>query len=366
MRGEYPPHGAHLLWASERYGRSPEEFIDFSSNVNPLGPPASALESAKKALEWLSRYPEPCGESLKDALAGHLALGKEMIALGNGSTELIYHLCQCLQPSRVLVVNPSFGEYERAAKAIGAEVDYFDLSWREGFALHAHELAKAVGRKELIFFCNPASPTGVLYPRELILPVLQVVRELEALLVVDESFMGFASEREARDATMLGEVIDGGVAVLSSLTKLYALAGVRGPGYLVAKEALISELERRYPPWRVNVVAAAAAEAAIGDKAYLDLTRKRIRTWREEFISNLEQMGCFKVFPSCVNFFLLRVIRCFNDAMVLTDYLGRRGILIRYAGNFRGLDSRFLRVAVRNPRDNGLLIEALKESLSPG
>ncbi len=354
----FPVHGANLAWAEERYGVPAERFLDFSSNVNPLGPPASALEAARVALDRIARYPDPQAEGLKAAIADAVQADPDGMMLGNGSSELIHHICRILRPDRVTVAVPAFAEYERAAA--GAELTRFVLEPEGGFALRSEQLATTAAASDVTFFCNPASPSGRLYSRNELLPALAACREDGATLVVDESFMGFCAPDEARTATLMPEAAGGGLVVISTLTKLFALAGLRGPGYLVTAPPLARRLEDAAAPWRVNVLAEAAARAALSDDDYLARTRALVPAWRKELRAGLEALLLFRIFPSSANFLLLCLREAGNDAGAMIGALGRRGILVRDCRNFAGLDERFLRVAVRPPREIAALVEGLK------
>ncbi len=355
-----PAHGANLAWAEQRYGIAADEFLDFSSNVNPLGPPPAAQQAAEQALKHIAHYPEPQGESLKTALSGFLDVDTTGLMLGNGSSELFHLLCQVLRPERAAIATPAFSEYERAAAAAGAEILRFALDPEDGFPLRPEELAEAAASSDITFFCNPASPSGRLYRRDELLPALAACRERRATFLVDESFMGFCPASEALSATLLPEAGKGGLVVISTLTKLFALAGLRGPGYLVTAPGLVAQLEAKAPPWRVNVVAAAAARAALYDGAYLERTLALIPAWREELRAALEALKIFIIFPSSTNYLLLCLREAGLDTGTMADALGRRGILVRDCRNFAGLDSRFLRVAVRPPAEAASLVDALK------
>lgn len=369
-----PAHGGNLEWASERYGLAAEEFIDFSSNVNPLGPPPRALEAARAAVNEAARYPEPNAAKLKSALARHLGMGEESLVLGNGSSELIHLLVRCvarpsahrgeaaLGGSGVAVVAPAFGEYERAARIAGVEPTFYRLLPRQGFSLRAASLAEEAARSQLTFLCNPASPTGRLYPREELLPALEACREAGGILAVDESFMDFVPPGEVEEATLLDLAGEKGLAVFSTLTKAFALAGLRGPGWLAGPVELASRLEETAVPWRVNVAAQAAALASLEEGAYLEETRAAVAAWREELAEGLSSTGLFEVFPSRVNFLLLRLSREGIVAGELVDALGRRGILVRDCADFRGLGNGYLRVAVKRPEENRRLLEALEDA----
>ena len=358
---DYPLHGGNLEWAAERYGLELGCFLDFSANVNPLGPPPGAIDAAREALRDISRYPEPDSRSLKTAISDFLNVESETIMPGNGSTELIHHLCRCRTPKKVTVVVPGFAEYERAANICGAEIFYHRLPPQDGFSLHPEGLAQAAAASDLTFVCNPASPSGRLYYREELLPALSACRAGSGLLVVDESFMGFCPPDEARQASLLPEIAAGGLVIITTLTKLFALAGLRGPGCLVSDAESISQWEQAAYPWRVNVVAAMAGTAAMADRGYLLRTRELVQQWRKGLCEGLQMTGNFQVFPSRVNFLLLEILDARQKAGSLCDALGKKGILIRNCANFTGLDANFVRVCVRHPENNARLIEAMKE-----
>lgn len=358
----YPDHGGNLYWASRRYGIPPRDFLDFSSNINPLGPARRALRAGRRALKKAHAYPDPAAESLKEELAHWLRISPSMLVLGNGSTELIHDLVRLRSPRRVTVVSPSFTEYERAARMAGSGVSHFTLSPDEDFALDVEALVKVAADSEMVFFCNPTNPTGCLYPRERLLPLLEACRVKGSLLVVDESFMGFCSPEEIEDSSMLNMAGEG-LVVISTFTKLFALAGLRGPGWLIAAPDLVMELERHAIPWRVNQMAVEMARASLRAPGYLRKTRESVRSWRGELSAGLAGLEVFRVYPSNANFLLLRSRNMRCDTGALVDGLGKRGILIRPCFDFPGLGEGFFRVAVRRPRENRRLLRAIREVL---
>ncbi len=380
MSKGFPAHGGDLEWAAERYGLTPGGFLDFSSNLNPLGPPPRALEAAHAALREAARYPQPGAERLRAALALHLGLEEGQLTLGNGSSELIHHLARQMGALagkrrgggrgegdarqgrlKVTVAAPAFGEYERAAALAGAETSFHFMSPDDRFSLRADKLAEAAARSQLTFFCNPSSPTGRLYGREELIPVLEACRAAGGILAVDESFMSFCPLREAAEASLLARAGEEGLVVISTFTKSFALAGLRGPGWLAGPQGLVARLEETAVPWRVNVAAQAAALACLEERSYLEETRAAVAAWREELETCLADSGIFEVFPSRTNFLLLRLAPQAAGAGEVADALGRRGILVRDCRDFRGLGSGFLRVAVRRPEENRRLVAALEE-----
>nr|WP_303646011.1 threonine-phosphate decarboxylase [Candidatus Solincola tengchongensis] len=357
-----PYHGGDLVWASRRYGLPPGRFLDFSSSVNPLGPPPAALRAARAALRRAAYYPDPFSGALRRELAAWLGIGPDLLTLGNGSTELIHHLVRCRSPRRVTVVSPAFSEYRRAAEAAGCEVEEFPLSPGDGFALPMDALVSAASRSEMTFFCNPASPSGKLYSRTELLSLLEACRDAGGLLVVDESFMGFCPDRDRERATMIHLAGEEGLVIISTFTKLFALAGLRGPGWLAGTRGLVGELEEKGFPWRVNVAAEAAGRACLGDEGYLRKTRARVGAWREELARGLREAGPFRVFPGHANYLLLRLPVEGPQAVAVVEGMGRRGVLVRSCHDFSGLGEGFIRVAVRRRRENMRLLRLLRET----
>ena len=307
-------------------GASDPALLDFSANVNPLGPPDAVLAVLSKGTELVSRYPDPGARDFCAAAANHHEIPQDCILAGNGSSDLIYLVAQLFTGERARVIVPAFTEYEDACEAAGLHVDD--------------------GARTLTFLGNPTSPEGRLIPREEILG-------MPGTLVIDEAFMDFVEDQEslvtqaARDPRLI---------VIRTLTKFYAIPGLR-LGYLVSVPETISRLWRLQPPWSVNALAEAAGTAALGDPRYAAFTRKFIRERREELSRGLRKTG-LDLHPSTANYILCRV----PDAELLCRELLGHGIAARNCDSFSGIEkNRYVRFAVRKRSDNQQLLSALEE-----
>lgn len=120
-------HGGNLYAAIRKTGGSFAEILDFSANINPLGISEKVRETLHKSLESIIHYPDAQGYALKQAIIQQYCTAAENITIGNGAVELMYVLCHMIKPKRVLVTAPTFSEYERAARASGATIEYFVL-----------------------------------------------------------------------------------------------------------------------------------------------------------------------------------------------------------------------------------------------
>jgi histidinol-phosphate/aromatic aminotransferase/cobyric acid decarboxylase-like protein len=182
-------HGAISDTEVSAVGRA---VLDFSVNTNPLGPSLLAAEALARV--DVARYPDPEALSLRRALGERLSVPIESIVVGNGSAELIWLAALAyLRPGdSVLILGPTFGEYERASRIMGARVVIQAARPTDAFQPRLEEAVYYIEtyRPRLVFLCNPNNPTGVYLRRPAIERLLRASDE--ALLVVDEAYLPFA------------------------------------------------------------------------------------------------------------------------------------------------------------------------------
>ena len=336
-------------------GIRPDALLDFSVNKNPLGASPRALRALD--LVDVSAYPDTRCLRLRAALATAHETQDDQVLVGNGSVELIWLLAQVyLQPGdSVLIVGPTFGEYEAAARRAGAEIVQIDAREADGFEPDLATLTETIRRlrPRLVFLCNPNNPTGqALEPDE----VRQLLAALgDGLLLVDEAYVeladGVASVEPLRRT-------DPRLVILRSLTKSHGLAGLR-LGYLLADVEIVQAVSQAQPPWSVNAYAQAAGFAALGDDEHVLEGRRLARRSRAYLVDGLEQLGLACV-PSRASYWLVRV----GDGQLVRAELLRRGILVRDARSF-GLPV-YIRVAGRPLEECERLLTVLTGLLSSG
>jgi len=355
-------HGGNWREASLQYGRTPDEILDFSLNVNPLGPPAAVLDCLRRNLKAIQRYPDPDSRSLKEILAGYLGVGAENIMAGNGAMEILHLLMQTLKPRRMLIFEPTFGEYRRVSQISGAEISTVFLNRQDGFRLEPEVVLNNLSNAELVFLCNPNNPTGHLIPDDSLLEITEICRRLGVFLVVDESFLDFLPEW--RRLTLCARAVDAdNMLVLRSLTKFFAMPGLR-LGVAVANPALALALNNVRDPWNVNILAQMAGEVALRDYDYMESSRALVRQEKDFLSGSLVNLG-FNPFPAAANFMLVDISTTGRTAPELVRAAGRRGILIRDCSSFPGLGPGYIRLAVKDRVSNSTLLRALAEILQP-
>ncbi|MEA5114261.1 MAG: threonine-phosphate decarboxylase CobD [Geobacteraceae bacterium] len=351
-------HGGGVFALARLLGVPPEELLDFSANINPLGPPPRVREAFNESFTRLVHYPDREAAELRNALASFHEVAPSRLIVSNGSTELIYLLPRFIAGRKALIIAPAFSEYGRALGRAGWEIHYLVLSPGSGFALSPDKLAKRLEEGfELVFLCNPANPTGTLLPLNEIAEILSLCRKTGTFLVLDEAFMDFREEESAK-ALIAGS---GGGIVLRSMTKFYAMPGLR-LGYAIGPEEMISRCAGMAEPWSVNTPAQAAGCAALADPDYRTRTISTNAEERDHLFAGLAALPGVKPYPSAANYLLSELDNGMTAAR-LRDALLKRRIVIRDCSNYEGLDDRFFRVAVRSRDDNRRLLVALEKIL---
>ncbi len=326
--------------------------LDFSANLNPLGPPASVLAAARAAVSEADRYPDPLCSALREAIAARDGASPEQVVCGAGAADLIFRLALALRPRRALVTAPAFSEYERALSLCGCAVARWPLSPENGFRLDDGILRALDNPLDLVFLCNPNNPTGALIDPGLLARIAAACGRAGTLLVVDECFLEL-TER-APDAAPFRAPPN--VFALRAFTKTYAIPGLRLGYGLCAGAALIERLHATGQPWAVSNVAQAAGLAACACPDWPGQARALLRRERPALQKSLSALG-LRVFPGAANYLLFRAPGCFD----LRERLLERGVLIRACGNFEGLSNDYYRVCVRTAAENAVLLRSLEE-----
>lgn len=378
MRGE-TMHGGNLRRAQELYGLA--SFIDLSANINPFGPPPGVWGALEQGLKEIVHYPDPESKALRKTLADHLGLATEMIMVGNGAGELIFTIVQTLKPKKVAIPIPTFSEYERAARTVGAAVSYIPLGpegWTQwNLAAGKSETDRSengdgedegeVERKwreylegcDLLFLCSPHNPTGSVLENDPMERVIRLTKKLGCRVLLDESFVDFLPD-ESRQSTRTYLKDYDHLIILYSLTKFYSLPGLR-LGTAFAQESLLALFEQYRDPWSVNVLAQHAGIAALQDLKYPAEVRQKLLESRSYFYGEFARANfiVLRLWPTSVNFALIEILNKTKEELI--HHLGRRGILVRDCSSFAGLPGDFIRVAIKDLTVMQRLIEGLKE-----
>jgi len=356
-------HGGNIKRLAERLGIDGGELVDFSSNINPYGPPENVMAAVRRAVESISEYPEQQAESFVAAAADALRVDPENIVASNGSIELIYIIPRAWDARRTLLLVPSFTEYEIALKKIALKKTGAEIAYEKALdaATALERLEEASRETDMAIIGNPNNPCGYAIGRG---DLLDLIDERPGCLwVIDEAFIDFVEAPER--ATLANDAIAReNVVVLRSLTKMYGIAGLR-LGYMIGSTALARKVRAEKHPWSVNNIALEAGIAALGAGDFAESSAASLAAEARRLSLEISGVAGLRVYEPSTNYILVEIEdgeRSMTSAKLQVEML-RRGIAIRDCGSYTGLDERYFRVAVKRPRDNDRLLAALRVCL---
>lgn len=361
-----PSHGGDLAAFAALTGRAAHTLLDFSVNVRPGGPPDFLKAALFRAIDDISAYPDPYGDTARIAIAHNLEMSPAHILPGNGSNALIHALAPVLRallddrgiPLEAHVVEPAFSEYSKSL---------------QDFVVHKH-CGRNLGpdmtllknsASGVVYAANPGNPSGCFVEPANWLDL--IVARSDMLFVIDEAFIDFVGDIGSL-IPLLRDEWPQNLVVLRSMTKFYAVPGLR-MGYLVGPPPLIAAMRATTPEWSMNTLALAAMRAIMtSPEASTDAhaTRKTNTYARAHLAGQLKALPGVHVYPSVSNYLLFRT----ENAPELAIPLAKdHGIILRDCANYASLEPtathRWYRVAVRTEADHLRLAEALSAVLCP-
>ena len=367
-----------------------KEILDYSSNINPYGIPDSLKKRITENLEILERYPDPDYIELRQKLAHLNKVDISNIILGNGAIEIIFLFMEVINPKKILIVSPTFGEYERAVKATERlenssvlgdsdkkkndknncgkqkiEIEYFELKESDDFKLNIHNLKNELEKKyDLLIICNPNNPTGKFLKLDETEEILKECNKYNTKLFIDEAFIDFL-EDGIKESIINTKENKQNLFVTRAFTKFFAIPGLRlGYGVYFDKN-LEKEISEKKEPWSVNNIAEMAGLTVLDDTEYIEKTLKWIEEEKIYMYEKLNKISGIKVYETEVNFITGKIDeKLFSEGLnvkILREKMIEKGILIRDASNFKFLDERFFRLAIKNRKNNDRVIETLKK-----
>jgi threonine-phosphate decarboxylase len=347
-------HGGRVFEAARRFRVAPEEVIDFSANINPLGPPPGLLAALEASLAPVNLRSYPDSHAFISALAEKHGVAPDEIVVGPGAAALIFAALRAVLPATALVMEPGFAEYFRACAAVEAEVLRPRLTEKNGFEPDFAALADTIeaGRCGLLILNSPHNPTGRLYAREDLLALVELAEANDVTVLLDEAFIDYAPQASLLQAAAAKSRF----VVFRSLTKFYAIPGLR-VGYAVCAAGMAAVIREQLDAWPVSTIALEAGRAALAEEEYERETRRFNAQAREEFATALRGIG-LSVFPSDANFLLAKLSR--GSGAELAQWLESSRILIRRCDSFSGLGDGYIRLAVRSREDNLRLVSLIE------
>jgi histidinol-phosphate aminotransferase len=328
--------------------------IKLASNENPIGPSPKAVEAILKNVSKLNRYPDGSSYYLKEKISGAFNLPMERIITGNGSNELIELIIRTFLSTADEVIQPfpTFLVYEKVVNGAGGSLVTIPL---KNFKIDTGGISGAVNPDtKIIFINNPNNPTGSAILKGEMISFLKTIPP-DIIVVLDEAYIEFASDENVANGR---ELLDEHprLIVLRTFSKLYGLAGLR-IGYGFSSDEIIDYMNRIRQPFNSNMMAQAAAVAALDDSEFVESTLKLIREGLKYLFKNLEEMG-LEYLPTQTNFFLIKVP---SGGKNIYELMLREGVIVRAMDSY-GLKD-YIRINVGLPEENERFIKSLKKVL---
>ena len=354
---DIPPYlaGRPVSEVMREFGLEHSAIVKLASNENPLGMPAKARAAIVAALSEASRYPDANGYDMKCALARKYGLKTECITLGNGSNEILDMMARALlQPGQSAVYSQySFVVYAHATQACGAEHIRIPTDGSMGHDLDAM-LAAIKPNTRLIYIGNPNNPTGTFLDGGKIEAFLERVPS-DVVVVLDEAYTEYLPDTDRYDSLRWVDRFQN-LLVTRTFSKAFGLAGLR-VGFGVASVALTELLNRMRHPFNVNVLAQAAAIAALDDEDFVTRSRELNRQGYLQLTQAFEALGLVYV-PSRGNFVMVKMGDDDDTAPRVCAALMRRGVIVRPLANY-GLPQ-WLRITIGLAQENERFIFELR------
>ena len=352
-------HGSDLEKIETIYGIKKENVISFSANVNPLGISPQLKSTLSERIDAIMSYPDRDYTSLRKQIARYVETEFDNIIVGNGSTELISLFIQIKRPKKTLIIGPTYSEYEREVSLGGGSTLYYRLEEENDFALNLPLLKSHLTQDiELLVICNPNNPTSSAISRNDMRKILDVCKQKDIFVMVDETYVEFAEDLLEITSVPLTNYYNN-IIILRGISKFFAAPGLR-LGYAVCGNAdLMKEINQRKNPWTINSLAAIAGEIMFSDQDYIENTRSLIAKERERICQQLSTCKDLKYFPPTANFILVKILHPNITSRDLFEAAIGHGYMIRDCSTFPFLNHKFIRFCFMSPETNDALIQVL-------
>lgn len=343
-------HGGDLISYKTFYDG---ELIDFSSNINPLGPPNGLEKLLLNNFNSLQAYPDIHYRALKKSISGYLNCNEKNVLVGNGAVEIINNLT--ILANRVLICTPSFSEYEKRAIINGKVVQ--KIPYKKDFTIDIGLIIKTIKQNDLLILGNPNNPTGLRISKDDLIQIYELIKRVNAYLLLDEAFFEFCPD-DYDSIELFKSYNYENIAIIRAATKFFALPGIR-LGYGCTSVNIAEQFKEIELPWSVNTLADVAGQYIFLDKEYIEESKRYLENERNYMQQELQKIEGIGLYNTDTNYILIKLIN-WNEEYIFNFFL-RRGIVIRKCSSFTGLSDGHIRIAIKDRENNERLIKIFKE-----
>lgn len=352
-------HGSDLEKIEAIYGIKKEDITSFSANVNPLGVSPLLRQTLSSHIDAITTYPDREYTTLRRCIADYAGTDHENILVGNGSTELISLFIQIEHPKKAMILGPTYSEYEREISLGGGTCLYYPLKEEQDFALDVTHFTSQLNETiDLVVLCNPNNPTSTAITRADMRQILDVCKQHDIFVMVDETYVEFAPHYDEISAVPLTSYYNN-IIILRGTSKFFAAPGLRLGYAITGNHDLIKTINSRKNPWTINSLAVVAGEIMFRDHEYIQKTRNLISSERTRMYEALKADKRYKVYEPTANFMLVKILDDSLTSDQLFEKCIKQGLMIRDCSTFPFLSNKFFRFCVMSPEMNSKLLEII-------
>ena len=283
-------HGANLYSLSSKYGFSKEEFMDFSSNINPFGTSSLAKQYIVNNIDMVSMYPDPDYIDLKTSISNYCKCSIDNIVLGSGATELISSFIHTINPKQALLLSPAYSEYEKELSKINCSIEKYFAKEEDNFHVEFTDTDT--------YSCT------------------QLVDDYSNLFVI------------------------------RGTSKFFSTPGIRLGYGLISNTNVKNEINKNLDLWNINIIASKMGEIMFSDLDFISNTISLMNTERDYLLKELKNIKSLDIYNTKGNFILCKIKTKELTAKSLREQLLPQKIIIRDCCSFEGLDEYFFRVCI--------------------
>lgn len=347
----------------KRYGgywRFPH-LLDFCYLVNPYFPPKKLKDELKSNFDvLLSEYPS--GLRVNNLLAGkYFHIKEDYVCVGNGASELIKSLMNNIE-GKIGIILPSFEEY---INRLSTDRSVVFTPENECFSYSADDLMDFFGKNPIssLILINPDNPSGNFISKKDLFTLCEWSLNKGIRLILDESFVDFTEDYE-NNTLLVNAVLEKypNLVIIKSISKSYGVPGLRLGILSTSDNQLMATIRKDVAIWNINSFAEYYMQIfGKYESNYKEACRSFVAE-RNRFFKELSEIDWIRVIPSQANYFLCELTDRYSSTELMKYLLYKHNILIKDCSTKSGFNGKnFIRVAVRNERDNNALVNALKE-----
>lgn len=332
---------------------------DFSQNFNVVVNKDKYKKILETSSDQLFRYPQWNKQKIIKLIAKSFGVSQNSIAIGNGTSEIIFTLPKVLDNKNVLILSPNFWEYPAANKIYKEKkIIFFPLKETDDFQLNYAKFESKIKKFSTVYLCNPNNPTSTLLDKTSLVDIIK--RNTTSIFIVDETYLIFREDYEKQSLINESVLLDN-LYVVTSFSKIFSMPGLR-IGVLISKPINIENYNKFTIPYLINPMAEIIIPYLLKQKNLLQETRKFYSNQRMKaytlFLKNFHDK--LEIFKPEANFMLVKIISK-DTSQEITNKLKKEGIILRDGSEFKYLGNKWLRTAIKTDEEMSILVTSLKK-----